>query len=63
MIIMGNYGVSGEDDYDDTSNPAETGCYDVKNIFDLAGNIYDWTLEADYTDYRVIRRRPLLQYT
>ena len=61
-VGMGNYGVSGEDDYDDTSNPAETGCYDVKNIFDLAGNIYDWTLEADYTISRVRRRRQLQQY-
>ena len=61
-IGMGNYGISGEDDYDDTSNPAETGCYDVKNIFDLAGNIYDFTLEADDTNVRVERRRRLLLY-
>ena len=61
-VGMGNYGVSGEDDYDDTSNPAETGCYDVKNIFDLAGNIHDWTLEANYTVGRVLRRRQLLHY-
>ena len=60
-VGMGNYGVSGEDDYDDTSNPAETGCYDVKNIFDLAGNIYEWTLEAIDPYDRVTRRRRLLQ--
>ena len=49
-------------DYPDKTNPAETGCYDVKNIYDLAGNIYDWTLEAYDTSYRVLRRRPLQLY-
>ena len=61
-VGMGNYGVSGEDDYDDTSNPAETGCYDVKNIFDLAGNVEDRTLEAYNTYNRVKRRRRLQLY-
>lgn len=41
-VGMGNYGVANSDDYDDTANPAPTGCYDVKNIYDLAGNVYDW---------------------
>ena len=59
-VGMGNYGVSDGDDYPDKSTPAETGCYDVKNIYDLAGNIYDWTLEANYTNSRVLRRRHLL---
>ena len=27
----------------------------VNNIYDLAGNVYDWTLEAFSTDYRVLR--------
>ena len=29
--------------------------YRVKNIYDLAGNVYEWTMEADYADYRVRR--------
>ena len=29
--------------------------YKVKNIFDLAGNVYDWTLEATGTENRVKR--------
>ena len=58
-VGMGNYGVADVDNYPNTSNPAATGCYDVKNIYDLAGNIYDWTLEAYYTYGRVLRRRLL----
>lgn len=27
----------------------------VNNIYDLAGNVYDWTLEAGSTEYRVLR--------
>ena len=27
----------------------------ANNIYDLAGNVYDWTLEAYYTFYRVLR--------
>ena len=27
----------------------------VKNIYDLAGNVYEWTMESCYTNYRVIR--------
>ncbi len=61
-VGMGNYGVADADDYDDTSNPAETGYYDVKNIYDLAGNVYDWSLEAYNTSYRVLRRRLLRLY-
>ena len=56
-VGMGNYGVADSDNYDDKNNPEPTGCYDVKNIYDLAGNILDWTLEADDTTSRVGRRR------
>ena len=57
---MGNFNISGVDDgYDSLAN---TGCFDVKNIFDLAGNVYDWTLEADGTGIRVHRRRQLRPY-
>ena len=60
-VGMGNFGaISGvEDGYDDL---AATGCFDVRNIFDLAGNVYDWTLEASYTNNRVYRRRLLPRY-
>ena len=52
---MGNYGTS-----DDTqSGLANTGFAKVKNVFDLAGNVYDWTLEAYNTSTRDIRRRRL----
>lgn len=56
-IGMANYGtISGVDDgYSDTSAPAPTGCFAVKNIYDLAGNVWDWTLEAYGTDSRVVR--------
>lgn len=49
---MGNYS-----DSDDTNNPAATGTnnYEVKNIYDMAGNVYEWTMEACYTDDRVSR--------
>ena len=50
---MGNYGTG-----DDTQNGlANTGFFEVKNVFDLAGNLYDWTLETSDTDNRGIRRR------
>ena len=29
--------------------------YDVKNIYDLAGNVYEWTMESCSTDSRVFR--------
>ena len=52
---MGNYGTS-----DDTqSGLANTGFAKVKNVFDLAGNVNDWTLEAYNTGNRVFRRRRL----
>ena len=47
-----------EDGNDNTSSPASTGSqetYRVKNIYDLAGNVWEWTLEADNTSSRVIR--------
>ena len=56
-IGMGNYGtISGVDDgYSDTTAPAPTGCFEMKNVYDLAGNVYDWSLDANYTHYRVLR--------
>ena len=59
-VGYGNYGsISGAESYDtatSTSSPAVTGSSDyfkVKNIYDLAGNVYDWTLEAYNTSARV----------
>ena len=45
----GNYG---------TSSPIATGsnsAYAVNNIYDMAGNVDEWTIEADNTNYRVTR--------
>ena len=54
-VGMANLGISGVDDgYSDTSNPAATGCFEVRNIYDLAGNIRDWTLEANSNTDRVL---------
>ncbi len=56
---MGNYGTADDSDTS-TSAPAPTGNsdnYKVKNVFDLAGNIRDWTLEANNTSYRIGSRR------
>ena len=49
---MGNYS-----DSDDTNNPAATGTnnYEVKNIYDMAGNVEEWTMEAYKTGNRVSR--------
>ena len=56
-VGMGNFGTG--DGYTDTSNPTATGCFEVKNIYDLAGNVHEWTLEALSTLSRVSRRRRL----
>ena len=61
---MGNYGTADDSDTS-RSDPVQTGnsdSYKVKNVFDLAGNVRDWTLEANYTNNRISRRRLLLQY-
>ena len=56
-VGMGNFGtISGVNDgYPNTLSPANAGCFEVKNVFDLAGNVYDWTLEAYNTGNRVYR--------
>ena len=45
-------------DSDSTNNPGQTGAkdeYNIKNIYDLAGNVYEWTMESCYTNVRVYR--------
>ena len=63
-VGKGNYGeitIDGnkiEDGNDNPSAPASTGSqetYRVKNIYDLAGNVMEWTLEANGTSGRVLR--------
>ena len=49
----GNY-----EDNEDSNNPAKTGSndnYQMKHIYDLAGNAAEWTMEAYSTDRRVRR--------
>ena len=55
---MGNYsGTDGADDIASTSAPAECGArggFSQKNIYDMAGNVYEWTMEK-YSDNRTYR--------
>ena len=55
---MGNYrGASGADDIVSVSEPAECGAregFRQKNIYDMAGNVYEWTMEK-YSTGRVLR--------
>ena len=47
-------------DNDSTNNPAKTGSndnYQMKHIYDLAGNVSEWTMEANSTNNRVSRGR------
>ena len=57
---MGNFGIGTgiEDGWDEANTFAPTGyneMYKVKNIYDLAGNIWEWTLEAYGTNNRIKR--------
>ena len=45
-VGMGNYEVDNAGTTKPTKQVENTGYFDVKNIFDLAGNVYDRTLEA-----------------
>ena len=57
-LTMGNYGT--DDDLDgDMDNPAKTGNsekYKVKNIFDLAGNVFERTLEVSSSSSGRVKR-------
>ena len=48
---MSNFGTS----VGGTGSIANTGYYAVKNIYDLAGNVWDWTLEAYRAKHRDLR--------
>ncbi len=51
--------------YYEQSSPTVTGAnanYAVKNIYDLAGNCWEWTMESYSTGNRVLRGRLLPQY-
>jgi len=52
-------------DEDDTNNPALTGSndnYQLKNIYDIAGNCREWTMEAYNERSRVFRGRKLVYW-
>ena len=42
-------------DDDSTNNPGNTGLYVKNNIYDLAGNVFEWTMESYNTYNRVYR--------
>ena len=55
----GNYS---DDTFSGTTGLINTGAYNQtkkNNIYDLAGNLLEWTTEANITDYRVLRSRYL----
>ena len=57
-VGKGNYGKISDVENDVYSDRAPTGSqdfYSTKNIFDLAGNVFESTLEADNTQGRVVR--------
>ena len=39
----------------DQSSATNCGYYQVNNIYDLAGNVFEWTMEANSTDVRFFR--------
>lgn len=46
---------SGMGNYEDSRGDKIMGKYSTKNIFDLAGNVYEWTMESYSNEYRIIR--------
>ena len=46
--------------YYNRSSATSTGQYKVYNIYDMAGNCWEWSIEASNTFVRVFRRRQLL---
>ena len=61
----GNYNNSTGEATTNSGEKQPTGtneAWKANNIYDLAGNVRDWTLEANYTDSRVCRRWLLQQF-
>ena len=57
-FVKNSEGKGNYKDEDDTNNPAKCGSsdnYRVNNIYDLAGNVFEWTMEARSPRYRVFR--------
>jgi len=56
--ITNSEGIGNFLDSDSTNNPANTGTvenYQMKNIYDLAGNVREWTMEQSGIDYKINR--------
>ena len=45
----------GMGNYEDTNGYKFIGNYSTKNICDLAGNVYEWTMESYSNNYRILR--------
>ena len=57
-FVKNSEGKGNYSDSDSTNNPAKCGSsdnYRVNNIYDLAGNVFEWTMEAYSTNIRVTR--------
>ena len=53
-IDMGVYS-NNRAEYWDNETEKTTGKFEVKNVYDLGGNVYDWTMEADGINSRTLR--------
>ena len=56
--VRDSSGKGNHSDSDSTNNPGQTGAkdeYNIKNIYDLAGNVSEWTMESSNTIYRAVR--------
>ena len=61
----GNYISSSGAAATDSGSPQTSGkneAWQANNIYDLAGNYYDWTQESILTSYRILRGRSLQQF-
>jgi len=52
--FLTNADTYGEYSYSKTTSGTKVSVF---NIYDMSGNVEDWTLEANYSDYRVLRGR------
>ena len=53
--VRDSTGQGNHHDDDSTNNPGNTGLYVKNNIYDLAGNVSEWTMESYGTGNRVYR--------